>query len=614
MSHKSSIPARAVSAGAAVVLIIAGIAGSGMEVTPVYRWLAAVLFAFAALAAHIAARSDLPNALPGSEDSQRWRLWLVLITVYGVLIRVAWLEQIPPGLWLDEAHHGLDAFRILETGQWPIFFPANTGREPMIIWLAALFIKWLGPSISAVRLPAVLGGVCLIPAVFYAARPLFGTQPALFAAFFTAASRWELTFSRIGFRSIFVPLFAALATGAALRIRSRAWVNAVMAGLWLGLGIYTAIPYRIFPVLFLPMLLLIMNKNKLSRGSGVGVMLVVYAAALIAASGLLVHFAHFPGEFTARMESTNVFSEPFAKAAGTAVQNFVDLTGMMQAWGDRILRHNAVSHPLADPVTAFMICMGLGAVWVDRKKGLLLSIWWLGMLLPAALAVTQTGPHALRSLGALPPLMIMAGVGMRWVLSWFRSRRMRQVAAVTAVAVVMVWNVWIYVGPYLDQTFHATPKVDAVWGFHVRETELVKQLAVMKSQVIWLSPQLFFHATVQYLRPEDKALRLLGDPTRLREFKANGTGFACVIDSTQRNMFWLRNNPSKRFFDFWEYRYKMTPGEIAAALDSCYIKRTGFNNTADNLLQVELAAAFPDVVPRRIRGYEIWEIPGKDGS
>ena len=58
----------------------------------------------------------------------------------------------------------------------------------------------------------------------------------------------------------------------------------------------------------------------------------------------------------------------------------------------------------------------------------------------------------------------------------------------------------------------------------------------------------------------------------------------------------------------------MNLSEIAAALDSCYIKRTGFNNTADNLLQVELAAAFPDVVPRRVRGYEFWEIPGKDGS
>ena len=57
---------------------------------------------------------------------------LELSLVLGLLIlaaalRFIRLDQLPPGLYHDEAYEGLDALRVLD-GQTPIYFPANNGR------------------------------------------------------------------------------------------------------------------------------------------------------------------------------------------------------------------------------------------------------------------------------------------------------------------------------------------------------------------------------------------------------------------------------------------------------------------------------------------------------
>src|SRR5262249_61454629 len=66
--------------------------------------------------------------------------------------------EIPPGLHNDEAVNGLDARDVLD-GERTLFFPANSGREPFQIYLEALTIRALGPTIAAVRLPSLVAGV-----------------------------------------------------------------------------------------------------------------------------------------------------------------------------------------------------------------------------------------------------------------------------------------------------------------------------------------------------------------------------------------------------------------------------------------------------------------------
>ena len=119
----------------------------------------------------------------------------------------------------------MDALGVLR-GHHALFFPANQGREGMVIYATALAIGLLGRTITAVRLPAALASVGTVLAVFWLGQVLFnerrddGKPPSwrgLFvggtAAGILAVSLGSTIIGRDSFRANFLPLFLALAIG-----------------------------------------------------------------------------------------------------------------------------------------------------------------------------------------------------------------------------------------------------------------------------------------------------------------------------------------------------------------------------------------------------------------
>ena len=80
---------------------------------------------------------------------------------------------------------------------------------------------------------------------------------ALLAAAFAAVSRWSLTFSRLGFRGILIPLTGCIMIYILTEIMpEKPLRGSIAAGGVLGLGMYTGIPFRVFPaVVFLALFL-----------------------------------------------------------------------------------------------------------------------------------------------------------------------------------------------------------------------------------------------------------------------------------------------------------------------------------------------------------------------
>jgi len=104
-----------------------------------------------------------------STARHRQRMVRVLIVV-GLLLmagalRLPRLDQLPPGLFIDEGANGMDALAVLQ-GQHALFFPENQGRVGMVIHATALAIALLGRTITAVRLPAALASIGTVLAVF----------------------------------------------------------------------------------------------------------------------------------------------------------------------------------------------------------------------------------------------------------------------------------------------------------------------------------------------------------------------------------------------------------------------------------------------------------------
>ena len=109
------------------------------------------------MATETGARQE-PRRWAGLESAIWWELLAVLaIFLVALALRTYRLQEWPPGLFNDEAANGLDGLAVLR-GERPLFFPRNTGREPLFLYLQAGMMALLGPTPYALRLTAAIVG------------------------------------------------------------------------------------------------------------------------------------------------------------------------------------------------------------------------------------------------------------------------------------------------------------------------------------------------------------------------------------------------------------------------------------------------------------------------
>ena len=177
--------------------------------------------------------------------------WMALgaILILATGVRLYNLEDVPPGMWYDEADNLMHAQRYArDPGQIPVYEPSTNLPSLFLLPISAL-VKLVGTSVTAPRLVAVAFGVAGILASFLFVRHLFGAFAGLIAAFFVAFMRWDIIWSRIGMHGVTGVLFAALTGWLTLRaLRSGRYSDYAFAGASLGLGMWFYASFRMFPL------------------------------------------------------------------------------------------------------------------------------------------------------------------------------------------------------------------------------------------------------------------------------------------------------------------------------------------------------------------------------
>ena len=142
--------------------------------------------------------------------SARKLLWgMVAVLLVAAALRLVAFGEVPPGLYHDEAYHGLDVVDILR-GRFSFYFPANNGREPLFIYMIAVAVGLLGRSPFALRLVSFFAGLLTVAATGAMGRALFSRRVGVLAAAVLAVTLWHVHLSRVGFRAVLLPLFIAL--------------------------------------------------------------------------------------------------------------------------------------------------------------------------------------------------------------------------------------------------------------------------------------------------------------------------------------------------------------------------------------------------------------------
>jgi 4-amino-4-deoxy-L-arabinose transferase-like glycosyltransferase len=347
---------------------------------------------------------------------------LLLALIVAAFLRFYQLDQVPPGLYRDEAFNGLDALKVLK-GDHALFFPANNGREPLYIYLTAVAVAVWGQTTFAVRAAAALAGTLTTIPIYLLGRTWFGRLVGLLAAWIWAITLWPVHLSRVGLRTILiVPLLALtfwLATEAYRR--QKAWLWGA-AGAVYGLGFYTYLAYRFTPLLlFLVVLYLLLTGRRSRLWPGI---LWFAAGLLIVVLPMVILVWQQPEIIFGRSGQVSIFHPDVYEGSvfKTLAGNIWAALGMFLWRGDAILRHNPPGRPVFDPLLVVPFLIGLACCLRHWRKppAMTLILWLLVMLGPTILAADA--PHFLRASGVLPAAVLLPALGLAWLWRWGRSQ------------------------------------------------------------------------------------------------------------------------------------------------------------------------------------------------
>lgn len=191
----------------------------------------------------VSACFSLPRARYGE------KLLVAVIALAAAFLRFYRLDQIPPGFPFDQAFNAFDLLRLMQ-GEFAIFFPANTGREPLFLYLQLVGVALFGPTSFALKLTSALVGVVTIPLIYGCARAFFqSARVAALTALFATFSFWHVFFSRDGLRVILAVPLTLLTFWLLWRAFDRRHARAfALAGFYTALALYTYPSARLLPL------------------------------------------------------------------------------------------------------------------------------------------------------------------------------------------------------------------------------------------------------------------------------------------------------------------------------------------------------------------------------
>ncbi len=425
--------------------------------------------------------------------SSWWTFFAVACVIVGVFLRLQFFGSVPGSLYWDEMALWSEAQSIAQTAKdtnnrpWNqlIFLSYGDYKMPMYIWLTAPFARFIEEPNVGARIISLLSGLSLLGTLPWLASELYrffrleniselSRRNLVISTLWVAAfAPVLLHFSRVGFEAhlalaLVVAALAFLFRGFLVRSHGFSLMYFLLSALFAVAATYAYFSVRyVWPGMFLSTLGIFIlgsqiNRSKILRSALALLAGVFWLVLLIpfTRSDFYVESQRFrlgtpsilnssPAVETLnqwRLDSGNtilsrfVFSSKIwqAQALSRNMMEFLN-PGYIFVDGDENLRHGTGETGLFWWWSMPFLVIGFFALWrKSPRAAAVLSIWWAFGVLPAA--VPNDVPHALRSLNALPSLILFLATGLS--VSTEFIRRKPGVLSLIFVGVLITLTLW----------------------------------------------------------------------------------------------------------------------------------------------------------------------------
>ncbi len=390
-----------------------------------------------------------------------WTLLVIGCLALVVFFRVYRLTQVPPEMVSDHAEKLLDVWDVLH-GQTSIFFPRNTGREAIQMYLTAGIIQLFhtGYTFLSLKLGTILAGLLTLPYIYLLGKELANRRVGLFALLFAGIGYWPNVISRVGLRFPLYPLFVAPTLFYLFRgLRTSNRNDFILAGLALGIGLHGYTPIRILPILVVVAvgLFLLHPQAKGRRLQVVSGFLVLVLISLIVFLPLLRFSLEFPTLFDFRAFSRLGIAE--SSLPGPALVIFLKNlwnASTMYFWSDgNIWVHSVTGSPALDIVSATLFFLGVVLLlirYIQRRtwQDLVLLISVPILMLPSilSLAFPDENPALNRAGGALVPVFVIVAIALDGLMSGMEKRMPTKTGSAFAWGIALILIFFSSLGNY----------------------------------------------------------------------------------------------------------------------------------------------------------------------
>jgi hypothetical protein len=427
-------------------------------------WLCAILFVILAfwLPNHASENScwaKIRQIIANRDWNFRMSRWTIILLFTGVLIlffRFFRLNTVPPEMVSDHAEKLLDIWDVLQ-GNTSIFFPRNTGREALQMYLTAAIIKLFGTGFTfySLKIGTVLSGLITLPFIYLLGKEIANKRVGLFAMLFAGIAYWPNVISRVALRFTLYPLFVAPTLYFLIRGLRRSNRNDfILAGIFLGLGLHGYTPFRIVPIVVLVAVgsYLLHSQSKGYRKQTILHLGLLALVSLIVFLPLLRFWIENPEIFTFRaFTRIGTIESPLPGPGWKIFFNNLWNAITMFAWSNGEVWVVSIPYrPALDVISAVLFYLGIVLImvryirhrnWLDLFITLSVPLLMLPSIL--SLAFPAENPTLNRTAGAIVPVFLLVGLSLDGLLNSMQSRLAKPFSTSLAwilCGFILVWS------------------------------------------------------------------------------------------------------------------------------------------------------------------------------